>query len=47
MRKNTHTPIRGLRIPDDLWSAAQEKAEREGTTVSEVVRAYLSRWVSR
>lgn len=40
-----HTKVRGVRIPDDLWNAALEKAEREGTTVSEALRAFLTRWV--
>jgi hypothetical protein len=39
------TPIRGVRIPDDLWRSAQDKAAAEGTTVSEVVRDCLARWV--
>lgn len=39
-----HTRIRGIRVPDDVWDAAKARAERDGTTVSEVVRRYLARW---
>jgi predicted HicB family RNase H-like nuclease len=41
------TPLRNLRVPDDLWRAAQEKAEREGTTVTAVLVAALTRYVKR
>lgn len=40
------TPQRSIRIPDDEWAAAREAAEREGTTVSDVVRAALRRYVN-
>lgn len=40
------TPIRGVRVPDDLWQAAQAKAAAEGRTVSEVVREMLEQYVS-
>lgn len=42
-----HTPARAVRVPDDLWRAAQDKAEREGTTVSNVIRRALERYVKR
>lgn len=41
------TPLRSVRIPDDVWQAAQSKAEREGTTVTAVVLAALQRYVRR
>ncbi len=41
------TPVRGVRVPDDLWLAAQEKAERDGTSVSAVIVAALGRYVRR
>ena len=41
------TPIRGIRIPDELWHAAQEHAAADGVTVSEVVRTMLAEWVAR
>jgi predicted transcriptional regulator len=43
----THTPIRNVRVPDDLWEAAQEAAEAKGTTVSAVIVAALRRFVAR
>jgi hypothetical protein len=41
------TPLRHMRIPDELWDAAMAKADAEGTSVSDVVRELLSRWVKR
>lgn len=42
----TH-PVRAIRIPDTLWKAAREKAEREGTTVTAIVLAALRRYVAK
>ena len=39
------TPLRNVRIPDDLWDSAQAKALADGVTVSDVIRGQLSRWV--
>lgn len=39
------TPVRTVRVPDELWEAALRKAADEGTTVSEVVRKALARFV--
>ena len=41
------TPLRSLRIPNEVWDAAREKAAREGTTVTAVVLAALQRYVRR
>jgi len=41
------TPARNIRIPDDLWLAAQDKAAAKGESVSDVVRRALERYVSR
>jgi predicted HicB family RNase H-like nuclease len=38
---------RSLRIPDELWRAAVAKAASEGTTVTAVVVAALTRYVNR
>lgn len=40
-----HTPHRTIRVDDDLWRAAQEKAKAEGRTVSDVIRDRLRRYV--
>lgn len=41
------TPLRSFRIPDDLYEAAQKKAEEKGESVSDVVRRALERYVKR
>jgi hypothetical protein len=35
------TPIRTVRIPEDLWLAAQAKAKSEGKDLSSVIRRLL------
>lgn len=40
------TPSRNLRVPDGIWSAAKAKAKAEGRTLTEVIVAYLRRYVS-
>lgn len=35
------TPIRTVRIPDDLWAAVQLKAKAEKKDVSSVIRRLL------
>jgi len=40
------TPVRNLRVPDDIWRAAQEKAAAEGRTLTDVLVVYLRRYVS-
>jgi len=37
------TPLRSVRIDDDLWERTAEAAEARGTDRSEVVRAALER----
>ena len=41
------TPLRAIRIDDELWAAVQNKAADEETTVSEVVRSMLAAWVTK
>lgn len=43
----TPTTLRNVRVPDDLWAAALNKATAEGRNVSEVVRELLTRWVKQ
>ena len=40
-------PIRTVRVPDDLWIAAQEAANVRGESVSNVLRDALARYVKR
>jgi hypothetical protein len=44
MGRETHTPIRAVRVPDDVWNAAKQRAAAEGTDVSAVVRHALRRY---
>jgi len=41
------TPLRAVRIPDEVWNAARNKSEREGTTVTAVILAALEKYVKR
>jgi hypothetical protein len=41
------TTPRAIRIPDDLWAAALDKTQDEGTTVTAVVLKALQRYVKR
>lgn len=36
---------RVIRVPDDLWNRARERADERGETVSEAVRRFLERYV--
>lgn len=38
------TPVRKVRIPDELWWAAQNKAADEYTNVSAVIVRLLAEW---
>jgi len=40
------TPLRAIRVCEVLWAAAREKAERDGTTVTAVIRAALERYIA-
>lgn len=41
------TPLRAVRVPDELWEAAQAVAKERGETVSDEIRAALERYVRR
>lgn len=43
--KDSHTPARAVRVPDDLWKAAQAAADGNGESVSDVIRKALERYV--
>ncbi len=38
------TPLRNIRVSDELWQAAKLKAQTEGTTVSEVIVRALEQY---
>jgi hypothetical protein len=40
------TPLRNIRVAEDLWKAAQAKAEAEGRTLTGVIVDYLRRYIS-
>lgn len=44
MPRETHTPVRAVRVPEAVWVAAKERAAAEGTSVSAVVVHALSRY---
>ena len=39
------TTLRNVRVSDELWQSAQERADAQGMNVSEVIRALLEAWV--
>lgn len=41
------TPRHTVRVPDAVWREAQEKAEREGKSVSDVVNDCLRRYLRK
>lgn len=41
------TKIRAVRVPDELWEAAQAVAAERGESVSDEIRAALERYVKR
>lgn len=38
------TPQRSVRVPDDVWLAAKERADEENRTLSDVIRVCLDRY---
>ena len=41
------TPLRNIRVPDEVWHAAVEKARAEGTTVTAVLVKALQKYLTR
>lgn len=37
-------PARAVRVPDDLWRKAQERAAERGETLSQAIRRFLERY---
>jgi hypothetical protein len=44
--KTGQTPVRNVRVPEQIWRAAQAKAAAEDRTLTDVIVAYLKRYVS-
>lgn len=44
MPNQPKTPVRAVRVDDELWAAAKRKAEEEGESVSDVVRRALRKY---
>jgi len=47
MPNRPKTPLRAVRVADDLWSEAQRIARSRGESVSDIMRAALVRYVKR
>lgn len=41
------TRVRGVRLPDTEWEAAEKRAQADGVTTSDVIRAALRAWLQR
>lgn len=46
-RQTKQTPRRTVRVADQLWQAAQDRADARNETVADVVRKALERYVGR
>jgi predicted DNA-binding protein len=38
------TPIRNIRVPDDIWQRAKARAAAQGTTVSDIIQEALRKY---
>jgi hypothetical protein len=41
------TPLRNVRVPDELWNAAMAEAQTEGRSLTDVIVSDLHRYVNR
>lgn len=41
------TPLHSFRVADELWNAAKEKARAEGTTIADVLRDALEKYLKK
>lgn len=41
------TPLHSFRVDTNLWNAAKAKAQAEGTTIADVLRAALVRYLKK
>lgn len=44
MPNKPKTPLRNVRVGDELWQAAQAAAEARGESLSEAIRVFLKRY---
>jgi NRPS condensation-like uncharacterized protein len=44
MPNQPKTPARSVRVPEDLWQAAKDRAEQQGETVTDVILRALKRY---
>lgn len=44
VRRTGTTPVRTIRIPDDLWQAALRTARQRGEDVPDAIRDFLARY---
>lgn len=47
MPSPTHTPLRNVRVPDELWQAAMARAAKENTTLSALINEWLQWYVDQ
>jgi hypothetical protein len=47
MTKRPPKIVTSLRVPDDLWRAAQAKADERGEVLSEEIRKFLQWYIRR
>ena len=47
MPNQPKTPARSVRIPDELWVPAQDRAREDGTTVTAVLVDALKAYIAR
>jgi predicted DNA binding CopG/RHH family protein len=45
--RDTHTPPRSIRVPNERWDAAKAKAAAEGRTITDVINEALQRYIMR
>lgn len=41
------TPLKNIRVPDDLWNSAKAVVKSEGCSLSEVIRQVLAAYVEK
>lgn len=47
MPNQPKTPLHSFRVDHELWNAARDKAQAEGTSIGQVLRDALSRYLKR